>query len=76
MCVATKETVMNFPQFDDQQLDHFQIVHDSSGPRCAYAFYLGRRNYMTETADLDTLAVEDFCIEFYTQYNRRFGVRY
>ena len=42
----------------------------------AYAFFLGRRDYPTNTADLDTNEVEDFIINFYTQYNRRFGTRY
>ena len=65
-----------FPKFDDQQLDYLQKVHDASGPRCAYAFYLGRDNFMTQTSDIETTDVEDFCIEFYTQYNSRFGTRY
>ena len=65
-----------FPKFEDQQLDYIQMIHDASGPRCAYAFYLGRDNYMTETSSLKTNDVEDFCIEFYTQYNERFGTRY
>ena len=62
--------------FDDQLLDSVQIVHDKSGPRCAYAFYLGRKDYITNTADLDTTKVEDFAIAFYTAYNARVGHRY
>ena len=64
------------PQFDDQMLDYIQMVHDLDGPRAAYAFYLGRKSYPYQTADLDTNEVEDFIIGFYTQYNKRFGVRY
>jgi hypothetical protein len=64
------------PKFDDQMLDHIQIIHDLDGPRAAYAFYLGRRAYPYQTADLDTNEVEDFAIGFYTQYNQRFGQRY
>jgi hypothetical protein len=64
------------PEFDDQMLDYLQIEHDHGGPRSAYAFFLGRPDYTTNTADLDTREVEDFIISFYTQYNRRFGTRY
>lgn len=62
----------------DQELDYLQIIMDAptGGPRSAYAFSLGRKDYMTNTADLDTNLVEDFSIEFYTEYNRRFGQRY
>lgn len=64
------------PQFDDQQLDHIQIVHDRSGPRSALAFFLGRQDYVKNTADLDTADVENFICSFYSQYNQRFGTRY
>jgi hypothetical protein len=62
----------------DQELDYLQIIMDApgGGPRSAYAFHLGRRDYMTNTADLDTSKVEDFSIAFYTEYNQRRGVRY
>ena len=64
------------PKFDDTMLDYIQIIHDGHGPRCALAFFLGRQNYLNDTADLNTNDVEDFIIGFYTQYNNRFGVRY
>jgi len=67
---------LQIPEFDDQMLDYLQIEHDRGGPRRAYAFFLGRKDYVTNTADLDTKDVEDFIIGFYTQYNRRFGCRY
>lgn len=62
--------------FDSQMLDHLQIIHDHSGPRCAYAFYLGRDDYMINTSDLDTTKVEEFIASFYTYYNRHLGNRY
>ena len=69
---------LNIPKFDDQYLDYLQIIHDADtgGPRSALAFFLGRKDYMTNTRDLDTNLVEDFIINFYNQYNSRFGVRY
>jgi len=58
-------------------LDHLQIITDvGGGPRSAYAFYLGRPDYTENTADLNTTDVEDFIMNFYHQYNARFGVRY
>jgi hypothetical protein len=62
----------------DKELDYLQIIFDGpcGGPRSAYAFSLGRKDYMTNTADLDTTEVEDFAIAFYTEYNNRFGRRY
>lgn len=67
---------MEIPQFDDQLLDHIQIVHDHSGPRSALAFFLGRADYVQNTQDLVTADVENFIISFYSQYNQRFGTRY
>jgi len=65
-------------EFDDQTLDYLQIIHDGpgGGPRSAYAFFLGRMDWMTNTSDLKTSDVEDFIINFYSAYNRRFGTRY
>lgn len=63
-------------KFDEQMLDQVQLVHDNSGPRTAFAYYLGRSDYMKNTADLNTTDVEDFIIEFYTEYNKAFGQRY
>jgi GTP cyclohydrolase III len=63
-------------EFSDQLLDQIQIVHDASGPRSALAFYLGRQNYIQNTTDLSTQAVEDFIMSFYSQYNQRHGSRY
>jgi hypothetical protein len=63
-------------KFNDQTLDHIQIVHDSSGPRAAYAFFLGHDNYTHDTAGFNTHDVENFICKFYQQYNARYGTRY
>jgi len=67
---------LEVPKFDDQMLDHLQMVHDLGGPRSAYAFFLGRPDYVHNTVDLDTNLVEIFIMGFYNQYNSRFGIRY
>ena len=58
--------------FTDDDLDAIQQVHDTGGPREAFRMWhaLDRANPI-ETSD-----VEDFIIEFYQQYNSRFGTRY
>lgn len=68
----------------DSDLQNLRYLHDEGGgPRAAYAWAIGRvpvrsafGDYQFQTADLDTSAVEDFSIKFYTAYNARFGVTY
>ncbi len=64
----------------DSDLESIRFIHDErGGPRAAYAWAIGRvpdwgGDFLT--ADLDTNAVEDFIIKFYTAYNARFGLTY
>lgn len=53
-------------KFTDRQLKEIYEEHLISGPRGAYEMY-----YDHEPAD--TESVEDFIIEFYTQYNHSVG---
>lgn len=67
----------------DSDLELIRFLHDErGGPRAAYAWAIGRVPtcgfFKDEffTADLDTNAVEDFIIKFYTAFNARFGLTY
>lgn len=74
------------PQIDltrDSDLEALRFIHDErGGPRAMLAWAIGRiptYGFFKDeffTADLDTNAVEDFCIKFYTAYNARFGTTY
>lgn len=66
----------------DSDLEAMRFIHDECGPRALYAWAIGRvpthGAFRDEffTADLDTNAVEDLSIKFYTAYNARFGTTY
>jgi hypothetical protein len=62
--------------YTDQMLEYIHIIEKHGGPRSAYAFFLGRKDYITNTADLVTADVETFIMDFYHQYNNRFGMTY
>ena len=65
-------------EFSEAQLIDLQRVHDNlGGPRSALAYYQGQDIFSNRnTTHLVTEDVEDFIIEFYTQYNRRISRRY
>jgi len=60
--------------FSHGELDYLQDLVDNNpfGVRDAYRFYHG----LDPDAVIETIAVEDFAIAFYTQYNKTFGMRY
>ena len=62
--------------YTDQMLEYIHIIEKHDGPRSAYAFFLGREDYIGNTADLVTEDVETFIMDFYHQYNKRFGMTY
>jgi hypothetical protein len=62
--------------FTDAELVEIASNHDrpiGGGPRVAYAEWLGDPGLRIS---LNTEHVENFIINFYTQYNNRFGTRY
>lgn len=61
---------------NDKILEYIRFIEKHDGPRSAYAFFLGRKDYINDTRDLDTTEVEAFICDFYNQYNNRFGVTY
>ena len=61
-------------QHNDTMLEWISSIHDQFGPRAALAWYLG--NDPKDTEKLETNQVEDFIIDFYQQYNRRYGRHY
>ena len=74
-CVLTDKEMVNY-HFDKKELLDIARLHDdwAFGPRRAYAYYIGRNP--EDTADLNTSDVEDFIIQFYTQFNAEFGLTY
>ena len=61
-------------QFSDQELIFLESVHDTLGPRHAFAEFYSmdeETRHMLPTED-----VEDFIISFYEQFNNRFGEKY
>ena len=79
---------VSLPEDPDQWVDlssysalsSLRSIHDKFGPRSAYAWAIGRPwtepggRFLTE--DLDTQMVEDFIVNFYTEYNAQFGLTY
>jgi hypothetical protein len=62
--------------FSRKELLDIANLHDdwAFGPRRAYAYYIGRDP--DDTAGIKTEDVEDFIIQFYTQFNAEFGLTY
>ena len=73
--VLIDKEMVNY-HFDRKELLDIARMHDdwAFGPRRAYAYYIGRNP--EDTADLSTADVEDFIIQFYTQFNAEFGLTY
>jgi len=73
--VLIDKEMVNY-HFDKKELIDIAKYHDdwAFGPRHAYAYYIGRNP--EDTADLNTSDVEDFIIQFYTQFNAEFGLTY
>lgn len=71
--VLIDKEMVNY-HFDKKELLDIARVHDRLGPRSALAYYL--HNDPEKTTELDTSDVEDFIIQFYTQFNSFFGVTY
>lgn len=73
--VLIDKEMVNY-HFDKKELLDIARMHDdwAFGPRRAYAHYIGRNP--DDTADLSTEDVEDFIIQFYTQFNAEFGLTY
>ena len=71
--VLIDKEMVNY-HFDRKELLDIAQVHDRLGPRAALAYYL--HNDPVKTTELDTSDVEDFIIQFYTQFNIFFGVTY
>lgn len=60
-------------EFSDPELENIFRIHEISGPRAAYAYHVLPEEIMNEGMKLDTNDVEDFIIQFYSQYNNRIG---
>ncbi len=71
--VLIDKEMVNY-HFDKKELLDIAQVHDRLGPRAALAYYL--YNDPVKTTELNTSDVEDFVIQFYTQFNSFFGVTY
>lgn len=62
-------------KFDRTQLENIQMVMEFNGewgPRPAYRYF----HKLPESASIETKDVEDFIIDFMTQYNAEFGRTY
>jgi hypothetical protein len=57
-------------KYSTKQLREIFLVNERSGPRGAYEFFYGKK---PATTNEGTTAVEDFIIDFYTQYNKFAG---
>ena len=73
--VLIDKEMVNY-HFDKKELLEIARLHDdwAFGPRRAFAYYL--YNDPEKTAELKTEDVEDFIIQFYTQFNAEFGLTY
>jgi len=73
--VLIEKEMVNY-HFDKKELLDIAFIHDRCefGPRAALAYYLYNDPEMT--SDLKTEDVEDFIIQFYTQFNAEFGLTY
>jgi hypothetical protein len=73
--VLIDKEMVNY-HFDKKELLDIAQIHDrcAFGPRAALAYYM--YNDPEKTADLVTSDVEDFIIQFYTQFNAEFGLTY
>ena len=73
--VLIDKEMVNY-HFSKKELLDIANLHDdwAFGPRRAFAYYL--YNDPEKTAELKTEDVEDFIIQFYTQFNAEFGLTY
>ena len=73
--VLIDKEMVNY-HFSKKELLDIALIHDRCefGPRAALAHYL--YNDPEKTANLVTSDVEDFIIQFYTQFNAEFGLTY
>jgi len=63
-------------EFSDAELKKIFHIHEISGPRAAYAYHVLPEEIMNSGMKINTIDVEDFIIQFYSQYNDRFGLTF
>ena len=56
--------------FTGCELIDLKEIHDVKGPRGAYCYYWSKR----DDGDLIVEHIEEFASEFYSQYNKSFGL--
>lgn len=63
-------------EFSDAELENIFHIHEICGPRAAYVYHVLSEEIMDEGMKIDTVDVEDFIIQFYSQYNNRIGLTF